>query len=123
MSDEPKKKPSPQRAKIFEKIRFEALKDPKAQKETPALLDVLLPIFRDGVLVRQPGRLAIQADGMAWRVRIECPTELLETVVACDSLLTLLQELEVALTSGKLHWGQSWSARKKNLPTIDAVVQ
>jgi len=118
-----KKKPVPRAAKLLAKFRPDVPKDDLAKKETPTLLDVMLPIFEDGIMVRQPGRMTILADGGSWRVSIEAPTEQLQAVLMVDSLATLQAELERMLASGGVKWGMSWAKRKKSLPTIDAPLQ
>lgn len=123
MSDQVKKKPIPQAAKSLSKVALTILKDEAAKKEMPVLLDVLLPIWQDGVMVRQPGRLSITPDGGHWRCTIECPTEGLQTTLLLDQLPSLLQALDAALASGKMPWGMSWQRRKKSLPVIDDLIQ
>jgi len=118
-----KKKAQPRAAKLLSKFRPDCPKDDTAKKACPNLLDVLLPIYEDGVMVRQPGRLSVSADGGSWRVSIEAPTEQLQTVLMIDSLATLQEEVERLLASGTVKWGMSWKKRKNSLPTIDAPVQ
>lgn len=123
MSDVPGKKPKAVKAKIFEKVKPEKIADPEAKKMLPTLLDVMLPIWDGNTMLRQPARMSIQPDGATWRVTIECPTEGLQTVLCVDSLSALLVDVEKMLASGQAHWGMSWQRRKKNLPTIDDLIQ
>jgi len=116
-------KPRPRACKTLEKVSPEIVKDASAKKETPLLLDVLLPIWEGSVMLRQPGRLTIGPDGGSWRVTIECPTEGLQAVFMVDSLSTLLRDVETLLASGKTHWGLSWQKRKRHSPTIDDAIQ
>jgi hypothetical protein len=117
------KKPKPQPAKTLAKVAFVSLKDDAAKKQMPALLDVLLPIWQDNVMVRQPAILKITPDGGHWRCVIECPTEGLQAQFMCDSLSTLLGDLDALLSSGKTAWAMSWQRRKKSLPVIDDLIQ
>ena len=119
---EPSKKPVPQRAKLLAKLTQDQIKDEAAKKAMPNLLDVLLPIWKDGTMVRQPGRMSIVPDGGFWRVTIEAPTEGLQTTLNCDSLASILGEVEKLLADGTARWGLSWSRRKKNLPVIDDLI-
>jgi len=118
-----KKKPKAEAAKLLRAFKETTPADERAKKATPNLLDVLLPIFRDGVCTRQGGRLSVSADGGSWRVSLECPTEGLATIILVDSLATLQDELEAVLASGRARWGLSWDRKKKNLPRIDDLVQ
>lgn len=123
MSQENGKKPKAMKAKLFDKVKPDKMKDDAAKKEMPNLLDVLLPIWEGSTMLRQPGRLSISPDGGSWRVTVECPTEGLQTVLMTDSLPTLLIDVEKLLASGSARWGMSWQRRKKNLPTIDDLIQ
>lgn len=123
MSEPNKKRPGPQAAKTLQKVSVDTLTDPEAKKTLPTLLDVLLPIYRDGTMTRQAGRMTISPDGSSWRVAIDCPTEGLQCVLMIDSLQTLLADCEKLLASGVVRWGQSWSRRKKSLPVIDDLIQ
>lgn len=116
-------KPKARPCKALSKISPETVKDDKAKKELPILLDVLLPMWEAGIMTRQPGRMSIRPDGGSWQVTLEAPTEGVQAVFMCDSLSTLLVEVEAVLASGRTHWGMSWQKRRKNLPTIDDVIQ
>jgi len=122
MSETTKKKPAPRAAKTLQKVSVAILKDDLAKKALPTLLDVLLPIYEDGTMTRQPGRLSIVPDGGSWRLTIECPTEGLQATLMLDSLPTLFDESERLLAGGSVRWGESWKKRRKALPEIDAVI-
>lgn len=116
-------KPKARPCKVLAKHVQQTIKDDLAKKSTPMLLDTLLAAWEGNVMVRQPARLSLVDDGGSWRVTIECPTEGQAATFMCDSLATLLGELETMLASGKTHWGLSWQRRKKNLPTVDEYIQ
>ena len=118
-----KKKPGPQPAKLLAKVAFTSLKDDAAKKEIPSLLDVLLPIWQDSVMTRQPATMMITPDGGHWRCTITCPTEGLQATFLVDSLPALLKDVDAILASGKTAWGMSWQRRKKSLPVIDDLLQ
>jgi len=115
-------KPKARVAKSLQGVIVKLLKDDAAKKATPTLLDLLLPMYEGNSCVRQPGRLSIVAEGGAWRVSIECPTEGVQTSIMVNSLDSIQEELEAVLRDHKAHWGPSWKVRKKNLPTIDGSV-
>jgi len=115
--------PKVQKAKLFEKHVIDKMVDEAARKSLGTLLDVLLPLYAGTTMTRQPGSMRIAPDGGTWRVTIECPTEGLQTQVNVDSLANLLVDVEKLLASGVVRWGLSWSKRKKNLPTIDDLIQ
>lgn len=118
-----KKKPGPEASKLLKNVAFATLKDDKGKKELPALLDILLPIWREGVMTRQPARLTIQPDGGHWRATIDCPTEGVMATFLLDNLPDLLKAVDDLLASGKAQWAMSWIKRKKHLPTIDDIIQ
>jgi len=123
MADAPKKRPGPETAKLLANVKMIVPKDDASKKAIPGLLDVMLPIWKDSIMTRQPAKMMISADGGSWRCTIECPTEGLQATFMLDSLATLLVEVDAILQSGKTSWGMSWQRRKKHLPTIDDLIQ
>jgi hypothetical protein len=98
------------------------LDDQESLKSLPTLLECLLPVHEGGKLVRAPGKLTIQAEGAHWRIKLDCPTGVLTTTVAVESLVTCLDRLEEVLTNGQAVWSPGWT-RNKKLPTIDDPIQ
>jgi hypothetical protein len=120
---EANKKPKVEAASILKSLKFGNPVDKDGRKMYPTLYDLLCPRWQDGVLVRQAGRLTIKADGAAYRVSIECPTEGLQTSVVVDNLPNLLADTEKLVSQGQCHWALTWARQKKNLPTIEALLE
>lgn len=116
-------KPKVQVAKILAGLRFSAPDDADGKKAFPNVFELLAPLWADGKLVRQAGRMSLKPDGGSWRVSIECPTECVQTTVIVKSLKTALEEAEGAIASGKAHFGPTWQSQKKNLPVVDDLVK
>jgi hypothetical protein len=120
---EPKKKPKVQTAKILRDLKFANPADEEAKKAYPNLYEILCPVWREGAMVRQAGRMTLKPDGSAWRVSFECPTEGLQTSMVVEHLGTLWADVEKLLASGKCHWGLTWAKQKKNLPVVDDLIE
>ena len=120
---EAKKKPKVESANILAAVKFTNPVDKDGRKAFPTVYDLLCPRWKEGVLVRQPGRLTIKADGAAYRVSIECPTEGLQTSVVVDNLPNLLADVEKIVSQGQCHWALTWSRQKKNQPTIEDLIE
>jgi hypothetical protein len=120
--DKPKK-PKVESATLLAKVKFLNPADPEDKKALPNVADLLCPRWKDGTLVRQAGRLTIKPDGAAWRVSIECPTEGLQTSFLVDSLHNLFSDAEKFLSQGKAHWALTWTRQKKNVPTIEDLIE
>jgi len=99
------------------------LDDSSGRQAFPVLSECLTPVYVDKKLVRQAGKLTISAEGAHWRVRLDCPTEVLTTTMAATSLVDILEALEGQLASGRAVWSPGWSRNKNRLPTVDDVVQ
>jgi hypothetical protein len=122
MSEE-KKRPQVETAKILSSVKFLAPDDDAGRKSLPNVYDILCPRWKKGVLVRQPGRLTLRVEGGAYLLVLEAPTERLQTSVIVHSLASALADLEKAISSSGCNWGPTWAARKKNLPTLDDLVE
>ena len=120
---DPKKKPKVQAAKVLEAIKFSNPIDKDGRKLYPTLYDLLCPRWVDGILVRQPGRMTIKADGAAYRVSFDCPTEGLQTSIIVDNLPNLFADAEKIVSQGQCHWALTWSRQKKNQPTIEDLIE
>lgn len=120
---EAKKKPRVETAKILQNVKFINPTDKEGIKCYPTIYDLLCPRWKEGTLVRQAGRLTIKADGGAYRVSIECPTEGLQTSLIVDNLPNLFADAEKLLSQGQCHWALTWSKQKKNQPTIEDLIE
>ena len=117
------KKPQVEAAKLLKNIKMISPADKEDLKATPGLHELLVPIWRANVLVRQPGRMTIKPDGSAWRVSIECPTEMLQTSFVVDSLRNLMQDVEKIVTQSLCHWGPTWERQKKYKPSLESLIE
>jgi hypothetical protein len=117
-----KKVPAVEKANVFQHVGPLVPQDAAAQDAYPVLLDLLLPRYRDGVLVRQSSSLRLRQHGSVWAVTIACPTECLECTVLAESLCDVLAAVEKVLSSGRAVWVPGYSRAKKVLPTIDGVI-
>ena len=116
------KKPAIFTAKFLRDAVNARLSDPVGFERFPTLMECLMPVFEGGKLVRSPGRLTIFAEGAHWRVKLDCPTEILSTTMATASLVEVLEALEQYLASGAAVWSPGWKKNKTALPTIDDVI-
>jgi len=99
------------------------LDDSAASLKYPTLMECLLPVYEGSTLVRQAGKLTIAPEGAHWRVKLDCPTEILTLSMASPSLVEILEALEGHLNSGNAIWSPGWKKHKGKLPTIDDVIQ
>ncbi len=117
------KKPKVVSAKLLTSVKFAVPADKDGIKAYPNLYDLLVPKWDGSVCTRQAGRLSVKPDGGAWRVSIECPTEGLQTSFVVDNLTNLLADAEKIVTQSQCHWALTWSRRKKNMPTIESLIE
>jgi hypothetical protein len=117
-----KKEVTVERAAIFNGHNPLTLEDPEALALYPNVCDVLLPKWKAGAQTRQRGKVTIVPLGAAYRVTVDCPTEVLETSVMLATLIDVLGQLEAFLASGKAVWTPGYQKHRKALPTVDAVV-
>jgi len=99
------------------------LDDSAALMKYPTLMECLLPVYDGSTLVRQAGKLSISPEGAHWRIKLDCPTEILSLTLAVESLVECLEALETHLNSGRAIWSPGWKKNKGKLPTIDDVIQ
>jgi hypothetical protein len=118
-----KKKPKVEAAPLLRNLKMANPNDKDDQKTLPSIVSLLVPIWRDGTLTRQPGRMTIVPDGSAWRVTIECPTEGVQCSFTVDNLRNLMQDSEKFVTQPGCHWGLTWARKKKSQPTIETAIE
>jgi hypothetical protein len=118
-----KKKPKVEAAPLLKNLKMANPNDKDDAKTLPNLVGLLVSIWRDGTMTRQPGRMSIQPDGSAWRVTIDCPTEGVMASFCVDNLHNLMYDVEKFVTQTQCHWGLSWSRRKKTMPTIESAIE
>lgn len=119
---EPKKSPPKARAaKMLAKVQSTLIKDDDAKKAAPQLLELLIPVFEDGVMVRQPGKLTLRAELGSWLVQVDCPTEGVYLRCTVPDLLTCILEAEKAILNGRYHMGEQYSRTNKSKPVIDSA--
>lgn len=99
------------------------LDDAAATMKYPTLMECLLPVYEGSTLVRQAGKLSISPEGAHWRIKLDCPTEILSLTMASGSLVEILDALEAHLNSGQAIWSPGWKKNKGKLPTIDDLIQ
>jgi hypothetical protein len=98
------------------------LDDVQAAVKYPRLSECMMPIFDGSKLARSAGKLTITVEGAHWRVRLDCPTEVLVCSLAAASLVDVLAVFEEYLDSGQVVWSPGWKRNKEPLPTIDDVI-
>ena len=116
------KKPAIFTAKFLRDAVNARLSDTVGVERYPVLMECLLPVFEGNKLVRSAGRVTIAAEGAHWRVKLDCPTEILSTTMAAASLAEIMDALELYLSSGAAVWSPGWKKSKNQLPTIDDVI-
>jgi hypothetical protein len=99
------------------------LDDAAASMKYPTLMECLLPVYEGSTLIRQAGKLSIQPEGAHWRLKLDCPTEILSMTLALPSLVECLEAVEGHLNSGNAIWSPGWKKNKVKLPTIDDIIQ
>jgi len=123
MSGDAKKKPKVEVARCLTNIKFSNPVDEAAKKEYPNLYDLLCPRWKDGALVRQPGRLTLRVEGGSYVVSIECPTEGVQTSILAHSLASVLSDLESSIKANLCNWVPTWARRKKFSPSVDDLIE
>ena len=98
--------------------------DDQSGKETyPSLHSCLLPIFEEGKLVRPGARLTITVEGPIYRLKLDCPYEVIQCSLAVVSLIDALAVLETALASGMVNWTPGYKATKNRKTLLDKPIQ
>ena len=110
-----KKEVTVERAAIFNGHSQLLLEDLAGKEAYPTLCDVLWPKWNDGKQTRQRGKLVVAPLGAAYRVTLDCPTEVLETSVMLSTLVDLFGQLEAYLASGKAIWTPGYQKHRKPL--------
>jgi len=116
------KKPLVMTAKFLRDAVGARLDDAGGLEMYPILMECLMPCFEAGKLIRSPGRITLTAEGAHWRVKLDCPTEILSTTMAAGTLVDILGALELYLSSGAAVWSPGWKKSKNALPTVDDVI-
>lgn len=117
------KKPLVHVSKFLKDAVNARLDDAAATMSLPVLMECLLPVYDGNRLIRAPGKLSISPEGAHWRLKLDCPTEVLSMSFAHDSLLGIIEALEAHLGAGHAVWSPGWKKNKSRLPTIDDVIQ
>lgn len=117
------KKPPVMVSKFLRDAVNARLDDPASGLKVPTLLECLLPVYEGNKLVRAAGKLSIAPEGAHWRVKLDCPTEIISTSMAVASLVDIFDELEAYLASGKAVWSPGWKKNGRQLPTVDDLLQ
>jgi len=107
------KKPKVERATILKDLRELLPQDMEATAHWPLLVDLLMPRRDDQGITREAGILRVVAQGSMWAVSIACASEGVQCVLYMETLFGLLEEIERQLGNGRLHWVETWEARKK----------
>jgi hypothetical protein len=116
------KKPAVMVSKFLRDAVNARLDDPAAGIKLPTLLECLLPVYEGNKLVRAQGKLTIVPEGAHWRVKLDCPTEIISTSMAVDSLVDMFEQFEAHLASGKAVWSPGWKKSGRQLPTVDDLI-
>lgn len=118
----PKKAERPAVVSLIQSTSAKAPDDPEGKSKWPALLELLCPIWEDGVCKRQAGKLQITLTGPYFIISLGCPTERVECQLMVESLSTALDELEASLHSGRAKWVDDWRKKKESRKVvIDSV--
>ena len=117
------KKPAISVSKFLKDAVNARLDDAAATMSLPVLMECMMPVYEGSKLIRAPGKLTIYPEGAHWRVKLDCPTEVLTMSMATDSLVGVLEALEAHLGSGKAIWSPGWKKSKNKVPTVDDVIQ
>ena len=117
------KKPTISVSKFLRDAAMARLDDAAASMNFPILMECLMPIYEGPTLIRQAGKLTVSPEGAHWRVKLDCPTEILTLTFCTESLVGCLDALEKHLGSGNVIWSPGWKKNKSKLPTVDDVIQ
>jgi hypothetical protein len=98
------------------------LHDEAGMMKYPIIMECMLPVFEGSKLIRAPGKLTLQPEGAHWRVKLDCPTEVLSLTFAAQSLADCFDDLERHLASGSAIWSPGWKKNGRQLPTIDDII-
>lgn len=99
------------------------LDDAAATLALPTLMECMMPVYEGSKLIRAPGKLTMYPEGAHWRIKLDCPTEVLTTSFATDSLVGVMEAMEAHLASGNAVWAPGWKKSKNHVPTVDDVIQ
>lgn len=117
------KKPAVYVSKFLKDAVLARLDDPAAAMKWATLMECLMPVYEANKLIRQAGKLTISPEGAHWRVKLDCPTEVLTLSLPCESLVDCFDVLDAHLASGSAKWSPGWKKSKQHLPTVDDVIQ
>jgi hypothetical protein len=88
--------------------------DDHAVQAFPTLMSLLLPRYDDRKrLTREPGIITLRVDGSLYRITLVCPTDGYQTLLETDTVVEILEQLELHVTSGKATWVPTWDSKKR----------
>lgn len=89
--------------------------DDHAYKAYPTLLSMFMPKYDSQKrLTREPGAITVRVDGSIYRVTLVCPTDGCQTVLETDTLIELLEQLELHVTSKRAVWVPTFDSKKRS---------
>jgi hypothetical protein len=90
------------------------LHDGAGETDYPLLLELLRPVYVDGLLVRLSGSIRISVDSGAYLVQIDLPTEQAEIRWRTETLANLLRSLEHAVQDNTVTYVEGWKKQKRD---------
>lgn len=99
------------------------LHDAEFRQQYPRLALLLLPMFREGKLIRQEANLRVKAIGSLWGLSVDLPSEKLVGTYSVESLVALVDQLEEITSTNRWNWQQSWAEKKKSLTRLDDLIK
>ena len=93
--------------------------DSEGEQQMPALLDCLLPRWRDGKCVRRSGTISVKIVGCYFVASLTCPSEGLQCSVSSLSIVGLLEALNATAASASTVWTPTFERQKRDRQHAD----
>lgn len=98
--------------------------DDNAAKAFPTLMCLLMPSYNERKqLTREPGVITVRVDGSLYRITLVCPTDGVQTVLETDTVVEVLEQLELHVTSQRATWVPTWDSKKRTGQALRRVLE
>lgn len=93
--------------------------DPFGEQLYPTLSSLLLPRYREGVMVREGAAVTFRAVGTTFLVSIICPTEKRSISLQVDGVSDLLAQIEDRLVKKQYAYDLDWRTKRRARQKLD----
>lgn len=87
----------------------------------PILHQLMMPVYEEKKLLREPGIIGVRVDGSLFRMTVICPTEGVQTVMETSSILNILEQLERHAAAPGTTWTPTFDSKKRSRRGLDRI--